>query len=391
MTEQLVFRFFHDFRDHRVSFMNSPSLLSAHVLSGFARTDRLLRRSLWALLGILLLTPAPAKAESYELGEGYRLPWLGLTAGGYASVQANDLENQKARAAVQDLSLFLYSDPTPDWHFFSEIEVSNPLFLTSGGLSIRDADLDFERFYVDYNLAPRQTVRLGKFLTPIGRWNQIHADPLVWTVSRPLTTAAPFARNASGIQLYGSEPLAGSAIDYQVYLDDSSQLDPTEGHEQTYIDLNVRPNPASSFQQGSGMRLQYRTIDDALLVGLSAARYRLKDLPSFKDLFGLDVFYTHNDMEISGESVYRQDEGSGGGEEWGGFIQLVAPIANSFYAIAYHERYKAELFSGVLNTTSFGITYRPKPALSIKLEYRNSWGQENLAPSGWLFSVATLF
>lgn len=374
-----------------MAMLNGSSLWAFRLASCLVRTKLVFHRILWAWLGMFLLIARSASAAPYELGEGYTLPWLGLTAGGYVSVQASKLEHENAKATVQDLSLFLHGDPTPDWHFFSEIEVSNPLTLTRDGLTTTDADLDFERFYVDYNLAPRHTLRLGKFLTPIGRWNQIHADPLVWTVSRPLTTAAPFARNASGVQLYGSWPLGGSAIDYQAYLDDSALLDPTEGHELTYTDVNVTPNPTSSFRHGGGMRVQYRTIDDAFQMGLSAARYRLKDLPRFKDLVGLDVFYTRNDWELSGESVYRKDEAAGGGKEWGAYLQLVAPIAYDFYAIAYQERYKAQLFSGVLNTTSLGITYRPTPPLSVKLEYRDSWGREQLAPDGWLFSVAVLF
>ena len=374
-----------------MAILNRSSLWAFRFASCLAQTRFVFRRGLWTLAGMLLLMTRSAWAVPYELGEGYALPWLGLTVGGYVSMQAGKLEHENAKATVQDLSLFLHSDPTPDWHFFSEIEVSNPLTLTRDGLTTTDADLDFERFYVDHNLTPRHTLRLGKFLTPIGRWNQIHADPLVWTVSRPLTTAAPFARNASGVQLYGSWPLGGSAIDYQAYLDDSAQLDPTEGHELTYADVNVTPNPTSSFQHGGGVRLQYRTLDDAFQAGLSAARYRLKDLPRFKELVGLDMFYTHNDWEFSGESVYRKDEGAGGAKEWGAYLQVVAPIVHDFYAVAYQERYKAQLFSGVLNTTSLGITYRPTPPLSIKLEHRDSWGQERLAPDGWLFSVAVLF
>ncbi|HYP68793.1 MAG TPA: hypothetical protein VEP67_11170 [Thiobacillaceae bacterium] len=358
---------------------------------GVVRIACLFHRKLWpALIALCLSMPGVAWAGSYELGQGYALPWLGLTAGGYISVQANNLKNEKSKAALQDLSLFLHSDPTPTWHFFSEMELSNALVLTRDGFTTTDADLDFERLYVDYNVSPRQTLRLGKFLTPVGRWNQIHADPLVWTVSRPLTTAAPFARNASGIQLYGSRPLGLSAIDYHIYLDDSALFDPTEGHELTYMDVDVTPNPTSSFEHGGGMRLQYRTMDDAFQAGLSAARYRLKDLPRFKDLVGLDLFYTKNDIEVSGETVYRQDEGASANTEWGGFLQLVLPMGRDLYAIAYHERYKAQLFSGVLNTTSVGITYRPKPPLSIKLERRDSWGQERLAPDGWLFSIAIL-
>ncbi len=360
-----------------------------------ARYDMTLRR-LWlclkqAALALLLSLPMLTLAAPYEFGQGYPLPVLGLTAGGYLSLQVNALEGEKAKATVQDLSLFLHADPAPDWHFFTEIEVSNPLTLSRDGLVTKDIDLDFERFYFDHNLSARTTLRLGKFLTPVGRWNQIHADPLVWTVSRPLTTSAAFARNASGVQLYGSWPLDKSAIDYQVFIDDSAQLDPTEGHEKTYMDLSVRPNPPSSFIRGGGARLQYRAFDDALQAGVSVAHFQLKDLPGYKDMVGADLFYTRNDTEFSGEMVYRKNDGGAGKSEWGGFLQLVVPLANDFYGIIVHERYKAEMFNEPVNSTSLGITYRPRPPFSIKLERRESYGEARLAPDGWLFSIALLF
>jgi hypothetical protein len=340
---------------------------------------------------LLLLLSGLAQAAPYELGQGYRLPVLGLTAGGYLSLQISALEGEKSKATVQDLSLFLHGDPRPDWHFFTEIEVSNPVTLTKSGMSTTDIDLDFERFYLDHNLSARNTLRLGKFLTPVGRWNQIHADPLVWTVSRPLTTSAAFARNASGAQLYGSWPLDRSAIDYQVYIDDTAQLDPSEGHEKTYMDLSVQPNPPSSFRRGAGARLRYRTFDDQLQAGISVAHFQLKDLPGFKDMVGADLFYTRNEMEFSGELVYRKDDSPAGKSEWGGFVQAVLPLMNNFYGIVSHERYKAEMFNDPVNSTSLGITYRPSSPLSVKLERRESRGEERLAPDGWLLSVALLF
>lgn len=343
------------------------------------------------LLAALLTLPAPAFAEPYELGQGYRLPVIGLTAQGYLSLQVNALEGEKTRATVQDISLFLHGDLAPTWHFFSEIEVSNPLTLSRNGLATKDFDLDFERFYLDHNLSARTTLRFGKFLTPVGRWNQIHADPLVWTVSRPLTTSAAFARNASGAQFYGSWPLDGAAIDYQLYLDDTAQLDPSEGHESTYLDLSVQPNPPSAFKRGGGFRLRYHTLDDVLQAGVSAAHFQLRDLPGYKDMVGADLLYLRNDTEFSGEMVYRRDNAAAGKNEWGGFVQVVAPLANDFYAIAAYERYKTEMFNTPVNSTSLGITYRPTPPFSIKLERRESRGEERLAPDGWLFSVALLF
>jgi hypothetical protein len=44
---------------------------------------------------------------------------------------------------------------------------------------------EVERLYLDYLHSDALATRLGKHLTPIGRWNLRHADPLVWTATRP--------------------------------------------------------------------------------------------------------------------------------------------------------------------------------------------------------------
>ena len=80
-----------------------------------------------------------------------------------------------------------------------------------------------------------------------------------------------------------------------------------------------------------------------------------------------------------------------GGSEWGGFVQGVLPLIDNFYGIVSLERYKAELFNDPVNSTCLGVTYRPTPPFSVKLERRESSGEERLAPDGWLFSVAWLF
>lgn len=360
-------------------------------LSGSRR--RLAGGGAWLSLAALLLLSGAAWAEPYELGQGYRLPFFGLTVGGYASVQFSDLEGEKTQATVQDLSLLIHAHPSADWHFFSEIEVSNPVTLRDGRLESGDLDLDIERLYVDHNLSARQTLRIGKFLTPVGRWNTIHADPLVWSASRPLTTSAAFARNATGFQLHGSLPLRSSSLEYQLYLDDSNDLDPSEGHEKTFMDVSLVPNPPSAFRHGIGGHLRYRSFsfDDAWSVGLSAAHFQLRDLPGFRDLAGADFYYGRDGMELTGEAVYRSDDSPSGSSEYGGFVQWVAPIRHGFYAVITHEHYKSELYGDAVDSTCLGLTYRPVPPIAIKLEHRESTGEERLAPSGWLFSAAIMF
>lgn len=341
----------------------------------------------WLLLGL----PGLASAAPYTLGQGYPLPFWGLRAGGYFSAQASALEDERNRASLQDLSLFLHGSPSPDWHFFSEIELSNPIQLRDDGLTSQDVDLDVERLYVDHNLSTRMTLRAGKFLTPIGRWNLIHADPLVWTVSRPLTTSAAFAQNATGLQLYGSLPLQGSAIDYQLYVDDSQALDPSSNKELTFPDLSVTPNPVNAFRHGAGLRLVYHNIDDSLQIGVSLARFALQEQPDYQNLIGADLFYSYAGAEFSSEAIYRRDSGQSHRNEWGGFVQLAVPLIGHLYGVLNQERFKAAQFSQPVNSTSFGLTYRPVPPFSVKLERRESRGAEQLAPDGWLLSVGMLF
>jgi hypothetical protein len=338
----------------------------------------------------MALAAVLAPARAYELGMGYPLPWLGLTAGGYATLRAGNLEGEPAKAVLKDLSLFLSANLDTRWHLFTELELGDSLAWEGDGPTTAYAEFDVERLYLDHNLNPRATLRLGKFLTPIGRWNLIHADPLVWSVFRPLTTSAAFARHATGIALQGTWPFADSSLDYQVFADDSQALDMGPAYEPTYLEAPVTPNPDNVFDQGGGLRLHYRALDDALQVGLSVARFSLIHQPGTKELVGTDLFYARSGLELTGEAVYRKGTGVNG-DAWGGFAQLVVPMGRGFYTVLSGELFKAEGYSETTRIQRLGIAYRPIPPLSFKVELQESQGVEELAPDGWQLSVSTLF
>ncbi len=350
-------------------------------------------RALWAVGLFLAGTLAAGIADadsSYRLGQGYRLAGLGLTAGGYASIHLSRLDGEPSTLNLKELSLFLHGDVSPAWHFFTELELGDVFKLIKGNAAALEPDFDVERLYLDHELSDRDALRLGKFLSPIGRWNQIHADPLVWSVSRPLTTSAAFARHAAGMELYGSRPWGAAAVDYQLYLDGSAAFDPTEAQEDTFPDVAVRPNPPSSFGHGQGLYLRYRSADDNLQLGLSAARYSLKEQPPSKQLLGLDLFYAKSGWELAGEAIYRRNEDGGGGSDRGGYVQLAAPIGERLHLVLTHERYRAAIMGEAVEWSAIGLTYRPSPPLSLKLEYRDSHGADALMPSGVLCSLSVL-
>src|SRR5450755_1323940 len=127
----------------------------------------------------------PLSDINYRLGDGLRVPALALAVGGYAKGTYEKLRGLPGRAALDDLSLFVWWEGAGRWKVFSEFDYENTLSTRSARTDDEDRYLALERFYVDYAVNELTTLRAGKFLTPIGRWNQIHATPLVWTTSRP--------------------------------------------------------------------------------------------------------------------------------------------------------------------------------------------------------------
>jgi hypothetical protein len=353
-------------------------------------------------LGFLLLiggfpsTAVPGENNSwnhdpYNLGQGLNFPQQNLVVGGYLSLYFSSLKRQDWVLEPRDISLFISKTLTSRWQLFTEMEVGDALQASPDGITGKHAELDLERLYADYRATEAINFRLGKYLTPVGRWNVIHADPLVWTADRPVTTTAPFARHATGAMLYGDVPVVGSSLDYSLYADDSGPLDPTQRSELAFEDDTSGTSPHNAFKRAAGGRLAGHFMDDAIQVGVSYLRFRLSDLQDAQELFGADALLTVRRMEFSGEWVYRNSLGSADPDEHGGFAQAVLPLPGRFYLVGRYEKYHAPSISPTATIDTLGITYRPHKAVSIKLEYRDGHHNGIMAPSGWLGSVAILF
>ncbi len=331
---------------------------------------------------LLLVRAMPAVAvveadNSYRLGSGYPLSDTGLRVGGYASAQAGVPRASPLYFEVNDLSLFLTWDNGSRLHFFSELEAGDPL--TTGKhdvLGTQKASFEFERFYIDNLVNNHLTVRLGKFLSPIGQWNLIHAAPLVWTSSRPVATENLFSTHASGIMLHGSSSVANRQLEYSVYGDLSESLDPYRSQ-----------NP---FENALGAHLRY-FLDDTLQLGASFANFVLNDQSSVRYyLAGLDIAWSYRKFELSSEIVYRTGQQANLQNVWQGFVQGVIPVSEHWFAVGRYEAFEQPQHNlgqvGVI-----GLAYRPLPPVVWKLEYRKGTNNELLAPDGLAVSFAILF
>jgi hypothetical protein len=334
------------------------------------------------LLIVLSLANNPVLADEqnngYQLGRGYALGNSSIHLGGYGGTEIEGLGSTPWSFNVNDLSLFVSWDNGSRLRFFSETEVEN---LVSAGehqsLTTSKANFRLERIYFDYLVNDNLTVRLGKVLTPIGQWNLIHADPLVWTSTRPVATDNLFAEHATGIMLHGTVPLGEQSLDYSAYGDYSSSLDP-------------RLTETPAFDNALGVRLRYN-FNDNLKIGFSYADFALQDNRHIRNhLTGLDIAWTFQRFAVNSEIVYRSNDFRQNHNAWQGYIQGVSPLLGHLYAVGRYEFFdQANQQMGQVGV--FGLAFRPKPPLVWKLEYRLGQHNRELAPDGLFASFSVLF
>jgi hypothetical protein len=346
------------------------------------------RACLCVLLPALLLLNTQARADdgdtsstpirlgNYELGRGLPLGESGFTVGGYATARYDDVRGRDPRVTADHLSLMLWWEGGGRLKFFSETDFEESLATRRTGPD-EERFLALERFYFDYTVNDSATVRIGKFLTPIGRWNPIHADPLVWTTSRPMVTHAVFPGYATGVMLQGTTEIGEREMDYSVYVSSGTEL---------------RRKPAEDpFTEARGVHFNL-PVSSKLQVGLSLADFEQDQTRGErKRLAGMDFLWSHKRWEISGEGIYRGSSAGAPHTEKGGFVQVVAPLRGRLYAIGRYEQMHLDGTDHPARNWVAGLNYRYDRALSLKAEVTGGSHLPDGTPEGLLASISVLF
>lgn len=330
----------------------------------------------------LLAASTFVQADSgYTLGHGLRLGESGFTLGGYGEASYAHVDDGEPDALALDaLSAMLWWDGAGRLHFFSETELDDALTFQDDHSVTDDARVVSERLYFDWIQNDAFKVRLGKFLTPIGRWNVIHAAPLTWTTSRPLITVATFPTNATGLMVYGTLPGLSEGIEYALYGSTGDEL-----FENDEID---------SFSEAVGGRVS-ATVLPNLQLGLSIANYEQESSEEVhKQLYGTDFRWGWHRYELSGEFAWRTlSRGGSDDDEQGLYLQFVAPMTEHWYGVMRYEHLHQDATAVDLNLYLGGIVWRPLPALSLKAEYSRATDRDDdlSVSDGLRASIAVLF
>jgi hypothetical protein len=340
-------------------------------------------RPISLLLLLVFTASGAARADDggtadYQPGQGWLVPGTGLRLGGYASATFQDDRHEPATAGANDLSLFTWWEGDSKFKFFSELDLEDGLTWDQGrGLTTNRAYLALERLYVDYAYSDSVNLRGGKFLTPVGRWNTIHAAPLVWTTSRPLITERSFPTNATGAMVYGTVPALGKALDYSVY---------------AALGGDWRPNPKlDPFAEAYGFHVS-APLPGVGEFGVSYVNFEQRSASGERrNLIGMDYFRTFDRYELSAEAIYRlSDEGNAASEK-GFFVQGVAPLSQRLYLVGRYEWFDPAGPIPPMSLNVLGLAFKVSPAVVLKAEVSHASSNHIGAQEGVFASFAILF
>lgn len=322
---------------------------------------------------LLSLCKAAMADETGTANDGF---FESFRLGGYTSAGINLPRDATASAAINEVSLFITWENESRFKFFSELELEDPLSWNKHrGLHTKESYVDVERLYLDYNLSEKVNLRAGRFLTPSGRWNQLHAAPLVWTSTRPLATSRLFPTASNGVMLFGAIPTDKSAIEYAVFIE------------------------ALKDQMDDGDEIKYRNVSGARLAwgqettfGLNLMSFNEKTAfnPSYR-MLGVDFISHYKGIEFSGEAFQRWDAKNKDGGS-GAYLQTAVPlpIAQNWYGIVRLETFHRPDEEHQQRWLA-GATWRVKPTQLLKLEFTGGSGDAPESPRGFLASYAVLF
>src|SRR5262249_35159055 len=173
----------------------------------------------------VLISPTAIGDLEYRPGRGLRIGDTGFTIGGFTTVGVSRLEGDQGRIGLDDLDLFVFFDPTPYLHFFSDTSFEHILDLddTGGGgttqaaAALPQAGARTDGWYAALTLGAGANFGWGKLRPPGGRGTGGPAEPLTWTTSRPLVTMRPFDEHTAGAAFWGSVFPENALLSYKVY------------------------------------------------------------------------------------------------------------------------------------------------------------------------------
>ena len=305
---------------------------------------------------------------------------------------------------IGSLNVYVAKNLTPRWRSLAEVRF---MYLPNGspnpdgtvqtttagdsanfGRPTQWGTISIERAYIEYDLHPRLTLRIGHWLTPYGIWNTDHGSPVIIGVFRPyLVGDAVFPEHQTGLDLFGAAPVGDYKISYHATM--SNGRSPTE----MVADTDRKP--------AFGGRLELEgSWAGTVKLGVSGYVGHFTDATTSTTVppvafderaFAADAQWDHGGLHLQAEVLTRHKAYVDGtrpftllgtpqsdGNDFGAY-GLIGYRFNQLWNVmpfAFYEDYRA-LVTGPIGDAKaghVGLNFRPAPTVVLKLHGAYAWG-----------------
>jgi len=308
--------------------------------------------------------------DGYTLGQGLKSDKLPITVGGYVTGFYSNGSNGQSSVSLDDVAIMGHGDIAPNLNAMVEFE-SAGFFEKTFQNGVADeryrGTLRIERAYLSYSFTDAMNLRVGKFVTPAGIWNQTPIPVFKDTFSKPRLSMEMFPRFSTGIMMYGVAPMLESDIEYSLFAQVGPDLDPAYN--------NIEAN------NGFGGSVTVTT--DGWSGGLAVGQYKNIQLDDKTKYAGIYQSYSNGPFKLIAEAFVSYDEYNMAGindrhyKKQSYYIQSAYRVAPKLTAVWRNEYFKNEANSDAGTINTVGLNYKPRPAISLKLEKQFSSQKAN--------------
>ena len=327
----------------------------------------------------------------YRAGRGLHVDEIGLSVGGFTTVEIEKIEGEPAEVALDGPNFLILLHPFAPLRFFAELEMGDVFEWEVGGDPPESSPtLETERLYADLIASDALALRFGKFQTPVGRWNLVPAEPFVWTPTQPVQLEVGLGEESlTGATLFGTiypgsheDDLLGDSHELQYWLF-GQFVDP--------FDLEADEDPPD---RGVGGRIQYGKTLGTWSVG--ASLLASEDHGDWTTLGGLDAqLHLGERFELSSEAVFSRGE-IPGRDYWGVFVEgayrldLLSSCLSDLYWITRLEHFDGESEPDT-QVADLALTWIPRHWLIVKAGYRLTTQQIEDVERGFIGSASVVY
>jgi len=318
---------------------------------------------------------SPIGPIAYRAGRGLHFSSLGLNIGGFGTLEFDREEGSPGELAFDGLNFLILYEPIEYFHAFAELEVGDLFQVETNSDDLHsDPTFNVERLYGDFSLHDPFNLRVGKFQTPVGRWNLVPAEPFIWTASDPAVFERAFDEHQTGAAFFGSVYPGSNALRYWVY---GQFIDP--------LDPDSDPKPAD---RSVGGRVELG--DSSEVWSLGASFLSAERDGDWSYLGGLDGQLQLGGLELTSEFVYQRGD-IRERRIWDIYVQAVYEVLPGFHLVGRYERFDPSGSSEDADIFDLGVAWIPLHYLILKADYRLSDHQNEQVRRGLSMSFSVLF